>query len=382
MVNQRYRGIEMIFNKSIISISYVLLFFQISISILGTNNYVISIPYLNYYLDIIILFATLSCFLSFFSQTISIKELIFILFWLVVSSITFVATKDILVVANALMIISARKFSIKKTVQTVFFANLFSLIVTLILFILGFVSDNNNGTVNKHSFGISHPNQLGAVLMVLILCSAYLFIYASKNIKFILVILNIFYLVLLNSSGSRGAILASLLMFFVLILFYTKPNYLYSICLFIGVFFFFFSLYSTSTSVYASGSILNKLDTMLTNRIRMNNVFMTNYGIKIFGQQILYTGGSSIMYHADYAYLDNGYLRNLINFGISYSLLFYAYLVSVIRKVNSLNLYSAYIIIIPMLVYGFVEEGFTSFLTNIVLLFTSVLFISNEKERE
>ncbi|QEA35201.1 hypothetical protein [Weissella soli] len=372
----------MSFKKNIISISYLLLSLQIIISILGTNNYTVSIPYLKYYFDIIVFLALISFIITFFSRTIKVKELVFIVLWLVISIITFITTKDVLVIANALMIISARRFSLKQMVQTVFFANLFSLATTLLLFILGFVSDNTNGTLNKHSFGLSHPNQLGAVLMVLILCSAYWFVHGSKNIKFILVILNVPFLLLLNSSGSRGGLLASLLMFFILMLYYFKANVLYRIGLFVGIFFFCFSLYSTSTSVYTNGSILNKLDTLMTNRVRMNNVFMTNYGIKLFGQQITYTGGSSLMYYADYAYLDNGYLRNLINFGVAYSLIFYIFILSIMRKVNQLHLYSVYIIIIPMLTYGFVEEGFTSFLTNIVLLLTSVLFVSKEKERD
>lgn len=381
MVNSRYRGIEMSFNKSITSTSYILVSLQIILSILGTNNYIASTPYFKYYFDIIVFLAIASFMVSLFSRTITVKELCFIILWLIVAAITFIATRDPLVIANGLMVISARKFNIKRLVQTVFFANLFALTITLILFLLGLVRDDTNGTLNKHSFGLSHPNQLGAVLMILILCSAYLFIQASKNIKLGLVILNVFFVWLLHYSGSRGSLLASLMMVFVLIIFYLKANYLYRVGLFVGIFFFCFSLYSTNSSVYINGSILNKLDILLTNRVHMNNFFMTNYGIKLFGQHVTYTGGSSLMYYADYAYLDNGYLRNLINFGLAYSLAFYTLIILIMRKANELHLYLIYIVLIPMLSYGFVEEGFTSFLTNIALLFTSALFVSQEKER-
>ncbi|WP_431061047.1 hypothetical protein [Weissella paramesenteroides] len=367
------------FNKNIVVINSVLLFFQIFISVIGTDIFNTSVPFLNYYFDVIVLFAFLSFLISLCSPRIMIKELLFIICWFIVAVITFVTSQDLLVLANFLMIISVRVLTIPRVIKIVFWANLVSLIFSFAMYNLGWIRDNTNGTITKHSLGLSHPNQLGAVLLVIILCSIYLFIHGSTQQKLLLTVLVVVLYLLLIYSGSRGALISAILSNFVLIIFYLKPKTLFLICLLVGVFFLIFSLYSTGSSVYQSGSLLNKLDGIFTNRIRMNNYFMSNYGVKALGQRIVYSGGSDFMYHYDYAYLDNGYLRNLINFGLLYSILFYTYYILIIKKIKELQMYSLFVVIIPLLIYGFIEEGFTSFLINMTLLFTSILFISNQR---
>lgn len=364
------------------SIIYILLFLQICLRIIGTNNFSTPIPILKYYFIIIMILSILSCILSFMVKPIHINELIFIVAWLVVGAITFLKSKDILIIINTMMIITARIFTLKKLVWIVFTSNLFSLVITLICYNLGFALDNMNGTLNKHSFGVSHPNQLGIIVLVMLLCSIYLFTKSAIKGKILWLILILIFLFLINVSGSRGATIASAISLIILVIYYWKPKILPNIAFFTGIFFFCFSIFATGSSVYVSGSFLNNLDKILTNRIRMNNEFMTNYGIKLWGQKVIYTGGSSAFFYSDYAYLDNAYLRNLINYGIVYSILFNSYILMVIQKLKENRMYALYTIVIPMLVYGFVEEGFTSYLTNIVLLLTSVVFMNTRTECE
>lgn len=355
---------------------YIFLFIQICLSILGTDNFTVPVSISRYYVSVIIFLSVVSCLLSFILKPIIVKELVFVLLWLIVGTITFLKTKDILIIVNTMMIITARVFALKKLVWVVFLSNIFALGVTLICYYLGFALDNMNGTLNKHSFGVSHPNQLGAIVLVILLCSIYLLTKSTIKGKFFWSILILSFLFLMYSSGSRGGAIASFLAIGILVIYYWKPKVLPNIGFFIGIFFFCFSIYATGSSVYVSGSFLNNLDKILTNRIRMNNEFMTNYGIKIWGQRVIYTGGSSALYFSDYAYLDNAYLRNLINYGIVYSILFYSYILMVIQKLKENRMYALYIMVIPMLVYGFVEEGFISYLTNIILLLTSVIFMN------
>ncbi|GEB41019.1 hypothetical protein Llac01_03590 [Leuconostoc lactis] len=97
---------------------YIFLFIQICLSIFGTDNFTVPFSISRYYVSVIIFLAVVSCLLSFILKPIIVKELVFVLLWLIVGTITFLKTKDILIIINTMMIITVRVFALKKLIQS------------------------------------------------------------------------------------------------------------------------------------------------------------------------------------------------------------------------------------------------------------------------
>ena len=72
------------------------------------------------------------------------------------------------------------------------------------------------------------------------------------------------------------------------------------------------------TAIYSDGnSIWSKLDTTLVARLKYGKMAFTDYGIKLFGQQIEMVGnGGSLELKGEYFFLDCSYVNILMTWGI------------------------------------------------------------------
>ncbi|EJO08406.1 hypothetical protein ACFIVI_00695 [Oenococcus oeni] len=359
-----------------ISVSDVSILFLFSaftcIAIMSDNNFVATPWWSLNSLNILIIFTILALSINLISYNVSTKEYFLAIFLFLLAFVTTYTTKNSTCALDLAWIFILRKVNIKQFIWTILITNLILFFLTWLSYRMGSTLDFTNSVSGKHSLGFGNPNTLGQVAAVLIITSLILqMIKGINNIS--LFSLNLFALGLLYVSGSRGALVISFCAYIVYgalrknFLPERNQRILIFFYLFSLIFIVIFSFYSTGESVYTSGSFLNILDKIFTNRIGLNNYFMNQYGLSWFGQRVDYSYGSSIGLDVQYAVLDNGILKSFINYGILYtlSIFFLSYLLC--KRMIRFEQNWILVPLVSFCFYGFVEQGFNSFWVNFTI---------------
>lgn len=361
----------------------LLTFAVVSTSAFKNNYFIISNSQL-------IIAAMIFCFfsMSFFIGKLKVEQLLFFLLLIIVSLIVTYQSRSSKMLLLLLYSLSCRCLSLKDAFIDVFIAKLLTLCSTLLFFFYGIVNDLNNGEFGRHSFGFGHPNSLGATIFVIEICLATYIVVKNKKAlskSVVILISQIPFLYLLYSSGSSGAEFGTAISFIIMIYFLFRNNINYSVVLkmvaygtIIGI--PLISIFMLNNSVIYTGSFLNRLNTLLSNRLFLSYSFFKEYGISFFGQKINYNFNLSAIY--SYAFLDNAYVELLINYGIISLLAVITYNFLVLKKSIKFSLPWLSILIISMCLYGFVEQGFDQYWVNPIFSMTGLLFYNPIKKEK
>lgn len=253
------------------------------------------------------------------------------------------------------------------------------LLTVLLIFspLLGIIENNyllRQDHSVRYSFGFNHPNSLSIYIIMILFETVYI-IYKNNNIKLykiitfgiVPILVGFIYFV----ANSRMSAL-SLLVFYVLnILYYCTPEKIrvkfkksQNIkCIVINLF-GIFTLLTIFTVIlsYSNIDILSKLDKIFSNRYSNYIIFINKFGISLFGTEIPVKLGYG-------EYLDNMYLKLLINQGVLQYILYYIIFYRSSKKAYQKNDYLYLLILSIILFEGFTETNMIMPTINIFILY-------------
>lgn len=243
-------------------------------------------------------------------------------------------------------------------------------LLIMLLFFLGVVEETTLSKLNTigHSVGFFHPNTLGSIIFSIVCDILILFRNKSNHLHLYLIpILISFIYIFYKITYSRTSMIMTMILIACLIFKnilcsfkFNKTTLLASSSLIM--------ILGTSVSMFYSPSnaIYVKLDSFLTNRLYLGNLYIHRYGFTLLPKLInnIVPAG---WWSSDALFIDNNYLKFVLSQGLIISVMIFIYILYNIF-VNQYTLYTG-LIILAVLTYLIIEaQGFNIF------LFTPLLF--------
>ena len=316
------------------------------------------------------------------------KELIFTVIYVVITYISMKVSDSNSILLILLFLIAMKQMDFDKIVKIDFYVKLFFMICVIILYKLGFTEnyymDRSDGTV-RSSMGFSHPNVFGTY--VFLLCCEHIYL-NRKNIKlFNYVILIICGLLVYYASDSRTAQFGILVLGILTVL-YNKGIIVKLMKLkFVPMFFSYLFVLLTIISYVAGLAYINnnesilKFNNLVNNRIKMTAVFINNYDITLFGNDIELLGTKAAKEEGKKAkVLDNSYAKILLQYGILTYLMLASFFVRGVKKATKEEKYMLTLLLSLFCIYGIMENVLNMLQYNIFLLyFSNIIYERKEK---
>lgn len=257
------------------------------------------------------------------------------------------------------------------------------LIIIVTLYYMGF-TDNyylyRNG-VRRSSMGFSHPNKFGAILFS-IFCE---FIYCfnqKSNLKMVAFLTIIVSSIIYYFSGSRTSVVTVILLFLIYSLCSYKDVFKYAIVKNIVVYLYVLLLVISCFlgKNYNPNKVAYRvIDDLLSTRLKSAHIFLTNYDINLFGNELDFSEAEARKNHVGLLILDNAYVRILLNFGLIYTIMLgflYIKLMKIAIKEKNTVLC---IILVIFAIRGLVENNAFSLYSNVFLLFLSKVIYDKDE---
>lgn len=216
-------------------------------------------------------------------------------------------------------IVTGKDVDYKKIIIAAFFGISLSAVIILILCYFEIIEDHifSLNFRNRHGLGFNWANNFPAILMYLTLYLIYI-----RKTKFgikemlILIPLNIFSFVMTDTKSPFFYTAISIIIVLILNLNvkYRKFLGIYNILLLSTP--IIFSLIVILLSLYYDPNILfmNRLNSILSGRLRLGHSAITSYGFSLFPKHIIFIGGEPKDLSL-YNFVDSSFLYILINFG-------------------------------------------------------------------
>lgn len=311
------------------------------------------------------------------------KQIIFFVFLFQVILINFFISKSNIILLSYIYILAFRNMYLDTVVKSLYKGTLFGFISVIILSYFDIIEASSffRSEGIRNTLGFIHPNTTGQILFILILL--YLYInYNTLSIKKILTVL--FFLFFIQYQvDSRTSFYLSIfsILLFTLCRKITNNNIMNKLLLVSSRFTLFFGFVGSVilSNLYYDYSWGIKLNSILSGRLRYQKIFIDDYSVRLFGQQIRQIGysESKTIVGLEAMMLDNGYLKLLLVHGVILSIVFIVLYFSIINLViNRRNSTPMLICILSILMYGLSESLILSAHLNFTLLF----FLPDTKE--
>lgn len=368
--------------ENILEVLFYIGIFLIQFAIFAQNTYNIS-KYMNFLNLIAIAILLFDSILVLIKLKASRKSWFLVLLLISLAFCCYIKTGDSLLIVLCLTSISSLNLDFKKIIKV-------DIIFKIALFVFIYFA-YSNGNINKVYFvrddivriayGFNHPNTLGYFLLVSFFEAVYL-ISDKLNIKKVLVIFLlsgiVFYFT--NKAGSRTSIqcLTIFLVLFIIKYLFNKffkfrKKKLKKSNAVLYLLFLIFTLFSfVCTIMYKNNnSLMIYINDLLSDRLYLQNMFVSLYDINLFGNKINY-----------FSTLDNSYIRIVLNFGIFGWILYY-YIFNLNFKFSIKDKNSSYltIILFVLLIYGVMEFYIIRPALNIFLVYFSTKILSDERKK-
>lgn len=241
------------------------------------------------------------------------------------------------------------------------------------------VMDTVGITGKRYAYGFTHPNVLGAVLLVIVICWCYLHWKSIKLYHIVIINLLSYGMMQITDSSSSFICIAFISVIALLERWFDKKSklnvwYFGIIVLLIfcpAISYYFMVKYTPSNPLMLA------IDLFTTGRLRTMNAFFVKYGVKILGNPIIFDmERRSLLLFA----LDNSYGYILIRFGIIVSLFYFMGLFKVIKRAIQIRDTRIIICVLTFLVYGLFENYFFKIQFNFTLLFIFTNYYGNSNK--
>ncbi|MBR1416415.1 MAG: hypothetical protein IJ572_01185 [Bacilli bacterium] len=293
------------------------------------------------------------------------KSILLIIALLLIAGLSAYFSKDTLPIRLIFIILSSRNVNFNDFIKKDFYLKIVMIILVVLLHYIGLTNDyvmyRSDGTI-RNSMGFNHPNVFGFHLMII--CFEYFYLEYKKNNRikwynylFLLVI----GIIVDYFSDSRSSILA-MAIFALLIIFmnsfktFKSKKITRKTCTNLFIILAIFTL--IFTFLYRQNNdIAIFIDKLTSKRLYYNNLFYTNYGFSMFGQEVITISTEKARQLNKVALvLDNSYIHLLVRYGIAlfitYALLFKKALKNTIDNNKIL-----FLIMITLLIFGLSESN-------------------------
>lgn len=237
--------------------------------------------------------------------------------------------------------------------------------------LMGFISISEmnvvSGSSQRYGYGFTHPNVLGMIILVIVICWCYLH-WGSIKLTDIIFIAAVSYVTMMITDSASSLICTIFMMGITLAEQLLNKRgririwyVVVTILLFVGP----LASYYLMTQYTPANVVLLAIDLFTTGRIRMMNAFYVKYGISMYGQEVFfdYETRSNLLFA-----LDNSYAYILIRFGVVMFVLYLLGLLRVIVKASKNNDSRLVICLLTFVLYGLFETYFMRGQNNFTLL--------------
>lgn len=366
---------------------YLGLFFVTVSSTMVGRTYLFLIPHLN---PILKCGAILFFFLSFLSKGWNRRTiLVSVLAIFIVLQVAVITDSNILFIYILALVVS-KTDTFDKICKFLFWLNLSLLIAVFFLYGIGILHDEitvNDG-VNAHSLGFAYYSSPAYTVLFLTILGYYLYsgrIHTFKRITF-------YILSAIANYGIYKLTTVKLTLFIylillVLIVFAEYLNLIQKVKLnkAIGTIMYplMFGLSIVLPFIYNRSQLFVKLDAALNGRLYFSFLGFTRYKIRLFGNMIVTDGGGFDEYwHNTYFYIDSGYVRLFLGYGIILctAILFVYIMVSRYAAIHKNT--KLFIWCILVCIFGFINNPFVDIILNPLLFVTVPVFHEIRAERK
>lgn len=308
---------------------YVAIVFFYTQYIFGTSNLsnILGIP-INYfcgclkYASII-----LACIKIVIYTRFTKKQYLFLVFFFCIAIVSFLNSSSIYIFYFTLFIIAAKDMNYTKICKTIILTAVPSIVYIVIMSLLGKVGDSlivegynviTKTYVTRRSFGFQHINFLGGNALLLFMSIIYIRYdkYCWKDFLGTIVIITILIVVVFTKTAALLILIISLLVLFEKVIgkFNKKVINITIFCIIIMSLLLTFIF----SCIYDEYNIFHRyINKVLSGRLYYNNYFLTNYDVKLFGQNIEFISSiEAIKNHTKALVLDNAFLYLLYVYGI------------------------------------------------------------------
>lgn len=258
-----------------------------------------------------------------YDNVYSIKS-IFAVFILLVLNIVLIKTNISFIVDTFLFIYSSRNIKLDNIIKITLYINICLMIFTVLSCFIGVIPDKlwyrSSGAV-RHGLGYRYTSFSSNFYFHIALM--YIYLKRNRKLRFIEVIcILIFNYILYKYTNTKAVFVLTNVMIISFFVFqYKKTNlknnwinkilfkYCFPIC----------ATFSIGFSIKYNGNSFYKiLDTLLSNRLKLGHNAYNQYGIKLFGQNIIWSMGDENLevWQQTYNFIDSAYMQLLINYGI------------------------------------------------------------------
>lgn len=258
----------------------------------------------------------------------SVKRIFITFTMTVIFFLSMIKTDDMITTLYLLAILLASSnIKFEKTIKGIFYVELICFIVIIIGCQLGIISDytirRETGASYRHSLGFIHPN--GLMLSFFSIVVIYMYLQKDKiNLIKTIILLALTGVVFYYTDSRMGAIATTVAILVNYICKY-KGNQILKRCKkIIPHLISIFAILSILVTVLYPKVDLSKLNAISSNRILLQYQAWENYGITLFGKKIEWVGQGASNEELNWKYynfVDNSYIKALINNGILYFLI-------------------------------------------------------------
>ena len=252
--------------------------------------------------------------------------------------ITYIKSKNTLFLVFILVILGAKDINKRAVIKYLFITNLLYVLINVFEYLTRMIFNpstlnliyivKNDQTVKRYTFNFIHSNTFAAFIFWIYMM--YIYLYEHKRNNYINICITLIVAIFIYFSTYSYTTSLMLVIFIILHYFYEKSKIFYSkVSKFIlKNFIIIMCLIMLGTIIFYDSSLVQIIDNLMTNRVRLARFAYEYYGIGIFGTNILpiyhsVTIGDFIM--GSFEYLDGGYYNLMLRSGILATCVFLYY---------------------------------------------------------
>ena len=363
-----------------------LLLVTISSTMVG-RTYLFQIPYLNPSLKY---GAIVFLMLSFFSRKWKRGELIKSIALIGVVLAVAIITDSNMMLIYLLAIVLSRPGDFDRICRFLFWSNLILIICVFVLCGIGILKDEiivHTG-VQAHTLGFAYYSSPAYSVMFLTMMGFYLYSgnkHTYRRILFFIVSFVANYVIYKLTTTRLTFYIYILLLCMIIILDYTKVMRKVRLNRIVGTVMFpvMFALSVLLPAIYTKSSVLKRLDTLLNGRLYFSAMGFARYKVNLFGNQIITNaGGFDENWHNTYFYIDSGYVKLLLGYGLIVCLVVIAVYMMCSRYAANHKNTKLYIWCVLVCVFSFINDPLTDVILNPLLFISVPLFHELRIERK
>lgn len=319
-------------------------------------------------------FGTIMAITKIFRDKLKRRELLSILLIIVIGMLDFIFGSTTTILFTAITLCCLKNIDLKKLIKIIFYSKLSSFLLMIFLSTTGIIENNyiihyREGLefIKRYTFGYPHPNQAHMAFSLITIIGGYLY-YEKITFSKVLLLEIINYIMYYYTQSRTGFIVIFL---YLIVLLVSKKNFAIrkAIIKLPNISFIFFIVLSfVLAKSYSTSSFVQKIDSVLTGRIRYMSILIENYNLPIIGNEI----------YNNYVLFDNGYFSLLYEGGtLAFVCFFYfAYKSNKILEKN--NLVPESILVVFMSFYCMFESIYPNSIMNPAILFFALSIYKTE----